>query len=212
MTTSIRGYSPIKIPVGNDIGREALRNQMQQLSPITNKAINSLSQLAQFSDNQSPYGMDAYKQQQENIFNQQTIPSILQRFGGQKGSGLNNSLAAASQGLGQNLAARREDMQMSAIAQLLGLNNQLMNTQDYQHGFLQKPQSNLNQFLSSGLPAISSLISDIMPSGWAAKIARGFTSPQEDRSAMRRQNTDFSRISPSFGLPDTLNQSSGYML
>jgi len=199
MTAKIKGYQPVQVPVGNDLGRQALRDQMQQLSPITNKAINSLSQMAQFSDNGN---MEAYKQNQMNRFNQDILPGIMQRFGGQKGSGLNNALASASQGLGQNLAARREDMQSSAISQLLGLNGQLMNTQDYQHGFLQEPEGGWSNFMRNGLPSIASIVSDVMPSNWAAKIAEGFGSGSRgSRANMRQQDTSIRKMGGDFGLP-----------
>jgi len=201
MAQKIKGYTPIQVPVGNDVGRQALRNQMQQVSPITTKAINSLSQLAGFSDNANgaDNGLQAYKQQQQNRFNQEIVPGILQRFGGQRGSGLNNSLASASQGLGENLAARREDMQMNALQQLLGLNSQLMNTKDYEHGFLQDPESGWSQFASKGLPAIASIVSDIMPSSWATNLIKGFG--QIGGQLGNKSANANSSYSQQFGLP-----------
>jgi hypothetical protein len=86
-------------------------------------------------------------------------------FGSGKNSGLNNAVAASAQGLGQNLAARREGMQQDAISQLLGLNNSFMGMRDYEHGYLQRPESSTSKFLSKGLPAIASLASNFIPGG-----------------------------------------------
>jgi hypothetical protein len=52
-------------------------------------------------------------------------------------------------------------MQFQAIQQLLGLNSDFMNMRDYEHGFVQKPESGTSKFMTKGLPAIADIIGAI---------------------------------------------------
>lgn len=154
----VKGYNRISTPLMNDYSRDQLRNYMQQISPHTTGAINQLGQQA------SGQGGEEYRKAAISRYQQEDLPSILQQFaahGSGKSSGMQNALASSAQGLGQNLAARREDMQSQAIQQLLGLNSDFMNMRDYEHGFVEKPESGISKFMTKGLPAIADIIGAI---------------------------------------------------
>jgi len=154
----VKGYNRVSTPLMNDYSRDQLRNYMQQISPHTTGAINTLGQQA------SGQGGEEYKKAAIANYQQNDLPAILQQLaahGSGKSSGLQNALASSAQGLGQNLAARREDMQSQAIQQLLGFNSDFMNMRDYEHGFLEKPESGMSKFMTKGLPAIADIIGAI---------------------------------------------------
>lgn len=145
-----KGYSQYANPLLPDYSRDQLRSLVQKLSPLTSGAIDTLGQQAKGGAN-----IDQYKNAQMAQFQTDIIPQIMQQygsFGSGRNSGLNNALASASGQLGQNLATRREGMQSDAIAQLLGLNSQFLNTRTHEYGLQQKEQSALSRFLlgSSG--------------------------------------------------------------
>ena len=159
ITRSPKGYSSYANPLMNQFTQDHLRNLMQQISPHTTGAI---SQLGQMAGGQGD--ISNYKEQQMSDFQQNVLPQILQQFGSfgsGRGSGLNNALASATQGLGQNLEARREGLQSDAISQLLGLNSQLMGQRTHEYGLVQKPKSGLSSFLSEGVPNIAKILSSL---------------------------------------------------
>jgi hypothetical protein len=169
---NVEGYNRTAIPLMNEYSRDQLRNYMQQISPYTTGAIDTLGQRAGGQG-----GMDEYKKAMISRYQQEDLPSIMQQYGGQgsgRSSGMQNALAAGAQNLGQNLAARREDMQSQAIQQLLGLNSDFMNMKDYEHGFSEIPESMLSKFMTKGLPAAADLAGTFMgygPVGTYAKTA-----------------------------------------
>jgi hypothetical protein len=116
-------------------GKSPKIKQFQNLSPFQQKFQNQLLSgvsgltpsmfdlleqlLSQDEEATSDYEAPALRQFQEQI-----IPSILERFAGAgalSSSGLNQSLAKAGESLSEKLAAQRSGLQQNALQSLMGL-------------------------------------------------------------------------------------------
>lgn len=130
---------------------------LQMLQDPTEESISWLKSL--FGDE----GFEDFERPLLEQFEQQTIPSILERFtggGARSSSGLNQALAQAGRGLSGDIAAQRSGLRMQAMNPLqnfanIGLNKQTTpyqtsGTQGVFGGLQQQGGNLLRQWLSGG--------------------------------------------------------------
>ena len=107
-------YSPQQMQAFNDI--------LQQAQGGNKNAFNYLNSI--LSDEEGAF--EDFERPYQEQFQQQTVPSILERFSGagaRSSSGLNQTLGQAARGLSGDLAAQRAQLKNSAIQQLLNYTN-----------------------------------------------------------------------------------------
>ncbi len=138
--------------------------------PIQRQMMTNVGQMGMqgLQTGQMPGGIsfDPLRQQAMTQFNQQTVPSLAERFtsmgGGQRSSAFQGALGQAGAGLNENLAAMREQYQMQMIPMLmrmLGIGLQPQYQQEFLPG---KPgffQSGGEQFLHGFGYALPGLMS-----------------------------------------------------
>jgi hypothetical protein len=115
---------------------------------------------------QMPGGIsfDPIAQQAQTQFNQQTIPSLAERFtslgGGQRSSAFQGALGGAGAGLQENLAAMKSQYMMQMmpmLMQMFGMGQRPQFEQQYlpgQKGFLQSGAEGLLHGLGSAIPGM----------------------------------------------------------
>lgn len=133
-----RGYRVATTPLMNQQSRDILSGLLQKLSPYTSGSVDVLGQQA------LGQGGGLGENKMINDYKQNVLPSILQNFAGfgsGEGSGLNAALSQGAQGLGESLAARREDLQQNSIRDILGLNQSLLGMQPEEYSLQPKHQS-----------------------------------------------------------------------
>lgn len=169
------GYQPQGFNVGqrNPFSEFFLgsSNRIQQIPTVTPEVAQALSQLLQggLSGIQDPsQGFQPIAEQAQTQFQQQTIPSILERFtalGGQRSSALGQQLGAAGAGLQQDLAAQQAQyglqnrqglLQQLQLAMMPQFENAFM---PGQQGFLSNLFSSLiGSGISSAAPGLGALV------------------------------------------------------
>lgn len=103
-------YSPQQMQAFNDI--------LQQAQSGNKNAFNYLNSI--LSDEEGAF--EDFERPYQEKFQQQTVPSILERFsagGARSSSALNQTLGQAARGLSGDLAAQRAQLKNNAISQLL---------------------------------------------------------------------------------------------
>lgn len=158
--TSMTGFN-VQAPTGaQKVGKVGGYNQMQmpQFTP---------DQMKLFQQMFSHVGPDSYLSKlaggDEETFNQMEAPAMRQfqglqgqlasRFSGAGGlgarrsSGFQNTMSQASSDFAQDLQSRRQQMQQSAIQQLMGLSSQLLGQRPYEQFMMKKEPSFLKQML-----------------------------------------------------------------
>ena len=102
--------------------QEYLKGIISQLTQSNPNAFQYLNNI--LSDD--PEAMEAFNAPAKQEFEEDIIPSILERFstgGTRHSSGLNQALGRAGQTLATNLNAQRANLKQNAISQLLGYSN-----------------------------------------------------------------------------------------
>jgi hypothetical protein len=136
-----RGYRVATTPLMNQQSRDILAGLLNKLSPYTSGAADALGQQALGE------GGGLGETKMINDYKSKILPSILQNFGGfgsGENSGLNAALSQGSQGLGESLAARRENLQQNSIRDILGLNQSLLGMQPEEFSLQPKKSTGLN--------------------------------------------------------------------
>ena len=111
-TEEFQKYSPQQIDIFKQLGGGA-QGQLPQAFEFLQSILS-----------QSPEAFKSFEAPARRQFEEQTIPSIAERFSGmgaQKSSAFGQQLGQAGAGLEENLAAQRSGLGMSAISQLMGL-------------------------------------------------------------------------------------------
>lgn len=186
-------FGPIGMGIGGLLGgvgglfgagrsKEEKFQQRSTLSPEQAKNLSPLNQLLPGLNEESlsilqqllnyqPESMEEMQQPALNQFEQEIIPSILERFSGlgaRSSSALNQTLGQAAQGLGTNLAAMRSNamqnatgVRQNALQQLLGY-NQFAASPQFTQNYVQGRQPGLFEQLA---PAAGQLFSSTRGGG-----------------------------------------------
>lgn len=147
-------------PIYNPEQEQLLNQILGGIQPGLQSGIQNLQNI--LGGDQS--SMDAFQAPARRSFEQQTLPTIAERFtgtfgtGSQRSSAFGQSLGQAGRELEENLAAQRGGLQSGALQQLLSLLGPALSQRQYQYtsgrkpGFLESLGVPLAQGAASALP------------------------------------------------------------
>lgn len=122
-------------PIYNPQQEDLLNQIMAAMQPGLGSGFQNLQNILG-GDQES---MDAFQAPARRAFEQQTLPTIAERFtgtfgtGSQRSSAFGQSLGQAGRELEENLAAQRANLQSGALSQLMGFMPQALAPRQYQY-------------------------------------------------------------------------------
>jgi len=170
---TIRGYKTKMLPTMSPEQRGLYDQLYGSVRPALGPAVNQLAQTAQGS----PQQFEALEAPAMRQFKEQLIPRLAEQQtsrGGGRSSGFLNRLEQASGRFAQDLQSQRMGLQQNALAQLLGLGQNLMSTQTQQPYFQQRRSSLFKEGLgrfAGQLPGLGLGLASLFGTGGMSGLA-----------------------------------------
>lgn len=140
-----------KLPTMTDEQLNLFKQMMSQMSGPMSSGMSNLSDIL----SNKPEAFEKFEKPFISQFQQQTVPSIAERFsslgsGSQGSSAFSQELGAAGTGLSEKLAAMRGGLQQNALSQLMGMMQSGLGAQAFGYGH-RSPQQGFWASLAPGL-------------------------------------------------------------